>query len=83
MKQRGLRAITLQGALDKSTLQYWKNNKQVILQKRKEYYVKNKDSLREKSKQTFECVCGSVSTISHKSRHEKTKKHKLFIASQV
>ena len=29
MKQRGLRAITLQGALDKSTLQYWKNNKQL------------------------------------------------------
>ena len=41
----------------------------------KEYWVKNKIAISERRKTTFECSCGIVIQIHHRSRHMKTKKH--------
>lgn len=47
--------------------------------KRKEYYEKNREIIREKRKETYICECGDEITKSHKVRHEESKKHKDFL----
>ena len=47
--------------------------------KQKEYTIKNKQKIKEHKSLTYLCICGSTSTISHKCRHEKSKKHQNFI----
>ena len=46
---------------------------------KKIYYDNNKERISEKTKPKFTCDCNSVVRISDKIRHEKTKKHQLFI----
>ena len=43
--------------------------------KKVEVTDENKDKIREKQKILFTCECGSILTIQHKSRHEKSQKH--------
>lgn len=67
---------------------YYKKNKEQIIQKvsswnqehkeqiakyNKEYYKSNKEKW--KNTETFTCICGTISTICNKTRHEKTIKH--------
>ncbi len=47
--------------------------------KHKEYYQKNKDKLLSKAKTKEQCECGSSYFYSTKSRHMKTKKHRIYI----
>jgi hypothetical protein len=54
---------------------YVEKNKQIVSEKRREYREKNK----EKIKLKYTCCCGSISVITHKTRHEKSKKHIEFI----
>jgi len=54
-------------------------NKESINVQRKIYYDNNKERISEKTKPKFTCECNSVVRISDKLRHEKTKKHQLFI----
>jgi|TARA_R110000868_G_scaffold362755_1_gene625010 hypothetical protein len=61
--------------------QHYQNNKEVILEQQKQYNQDNKEIIAEKAKVKYTCECGSTSTIHHKSRHEKTKKHQSFINS--
>ena len=51
--------------------EYYKDNKEII----QKYYNDNKDKLLKKHK----CDCGGQYTHTHKSKHFKTKKHKLFL----
>jgi hypothetical protein len=59
--------------------QYYKEykeiNKEQLKQKNVEYKELNKDKIKEKKNAPFTCVCGCVIKYSHKSQHEKTKKH--------
>jgi len=62
--------------------EWYKNNKEKILEERKEYYEANKEKISEKSKEKYTCACGSIDiTIGHKARHETTLKHKKYLAS--
>lgn len=58
---------------------YRDNNKVQIKEKKKEYYQNNKGQILEQQKALYTCVCGTISTKSHKARHERTKKHIDFI----
>lgn len=63
--------------------QKYKDNKDTIKEQIKQFYEKNKDAINEKRKQTYICECGTESTISHKSRHEKTNKHQEYINNPI
>jgi uncharacterized protein (DUF3084 family) len=54
---------------------YAEKNKEKIKQYKKEYQEANKERLQEKNKQKFICECGAETTVQHKARHLKTKKH--------
>ena len=71
------------GEILKKQKKRYEENKSKISEKAKDYYEANKDTISEKGKQKYTCCCGSISTIVHKLRHEKTKKHMDFITSQV
>jgi len=58
--------------------EYYKDNKEVILEKRKEYYKANREKLNEK----IRCPCGKNYTCQHKHRHERSKKHQNWLATQ-
>ena len=45
----------------------------------KEYYEANKDKILEQKKEKMICACGSMHTLHHKSRHERTQKHQQYI----
>jgi hypothetical protein len=61
---------------------YYENNKEKISEVHKQYYEKNREKLLEKKNQTIKCTCGMFFTISNKSKHEKSQKHKSFIENQ-
>jgi hypothetical protein len=56
-----------------------KNNDEYI-QKRKEYYERSKEVIKQRQNKKIICKCGVQYTNVNKSRHEKTKKHKELIS---
>ena len=58
--------------------EYNEANREIKNQKGIEYYNNNKQNILEKHKEKYTCECGAITTISHKSRHEKTIKHLNF-----
>jgi hypothetical protein len=56
---------------------YYEANKDIIKDKSKEYYETNKEKINEK----FECNCGGKYSKGDKSKHNKTKKHQLYIST--
>jgi hypothetical protein len=62
---------------------YHQENKDKIKEYHKEYRQKNKDNLLKYQQkyhlQTFTCECGSLFSISHKPRHEKSQKHLKYL----
>ena len=65
--------------LNKNCKEWREKNKESIADKKKEYYEKNKERISERRKEKHTCECGTVYTIDHKKRHEKTIKHQNFI----
>jgi len=63
---------------------YDKNYRQAniknITAREKAYYETNKDKIKERKALKFDCPCGGQYTYSHKSKHERTKKHLEFIS---
>tara|TARA_R110000772_G_scaffold102128_1_gene202772 strand:- start:816 stop:1334 length:519 start_codon:yes stop_codon:yes gene_type:complete len=57
--------------------EYHEDNKEKILEYKKQWREDNKETLTEK----FDCQCGGKYTQANKSGHLKTKKHKEFISS--
>ena len=47
----------------------------------KEYYQENIQYITEWQALKIECVCGSTIRRGNKARHEKTKKHKLYLGA--
>lgn len=62
--------------------QYRDKNKTQLLDKKKKYYEANKQKIKEYQQQKFECPCSGKYTQSHKSIHEKTKKHQKYLEQQ-
>ena len=62
---------------------YYEENKDKISKHNneynKKYYEENKDKILEIRKEKFDCECGGKYTKEHKSHHERTKIHKLFL----
>ena len=62
---------------------YYENNKEQILEQKKEYYQNNKEIILEKQGIKFNCICGSTTTHNHQARHFKTEKHINFIRENI
>ena len=61
---------------------YYNENKDILLERKKNWYYENKDKIKQYYSQIIKCECGSTTTIFHKLRHLKTKKHQDFLNSQ-
>jgi hypothetical protein len=55
--------------------QYRQDNKDKITESKKQYRQDNKDKIAEKANTKYHCICGSMTAITHKARHERTAKH--------
>jgi hypothetical protein len=62
--------------------QYYEHNKETVDEKNKIYHQNNKEQIDKQRNGTHLCECGIQYTQSNKTRHEKSKKHIAFIASQ-
>ena len=59
----------------KCSLKWYQDNKDKILEQKKEYYEANKDKILEKRKLKIICECGGKYSYQHKTRHQRTQKH--------
>ena len=65
------------------TKEWYEAHKNEKKDKNKEYYEVHKNEIVDKKKEKYECECGMKLSRGHKTRHEKTKKHQLFINQQL
>ena len=49
----------------------------------KEYYIKNKDYINQRTRIINECECGSFVRYDGLSQHKKSMKHRAFILQQI
>jgi Uri superfamily endonuclease len=63
----------------RTPLEYYQQNKETIINKAKEYRIKNKEIIKTTRSQVFLCECGKTFTPRHKARHQKSKFHQDFI----
>jgi hypothetical protein len=61
--------------------QRYYDNKEIILQKRKEFYEANKERLNAIKQQVIECNCGQSYMKGNQSRHFKSDIHKKYLDS--
>ena len=61
--------------------EYYEDNKEERLEYAKEYREEHKEEICDKKKKIYKCSCGSTLRKNEKARHEKSKKHILFISS--
>jgi hypothetical protein len=61
--------------------QYREDNRERMSEYQTQYRKDNKEIIAERSKIKIQCVCGSNYTRQHKTRHEKSKKHLLYMLS--
>jgi len=64
---------------NRTMAEYRQDNKEYFINYMPQYYQDNRETIRTRQKQKFECPCGSRYTMSNKARHFKTKKHQSFI----
>jgi len=60
--------------------EYYEDNKEKRLEYAKEYRDEHKEEIAGKKKEKYDCPCGSTLCKNDKARHEKSKKHILFIS---
>jgi hypothetical protein len=69
---------------NRSGIEYKKDNKDKIKERKKKYYENNIEKFREVNKEYRKlrttCICGTYINLSNKSRHLKSKKHRKLIA---
>ena len=61
--------------------EWYIDNKAEERYKRKQHYEKHKERFLSQQKQKYNCPCGSIGTIHHKARHEKSLKHQQRLNS--
>jgi hypothetical protein len=54
-------------------------NKEKVKEYKDSWYLKNKEKILEKQKQTFVCECGSEVRCAGKAEHTRSSKHKNYI----
>jgi len=60
---------------------YNKLNEEKLFEYRKNYRQLNKDKIKENARKKITCICGSCINQYQKSKHEKSKKHQLYLKS--
>jgi hypothetical protein len=63
--------------IKEKSIEYYIDNKDEILEKKKEYYINNKEELSQK----ITCDCGSSIRKDSLLKHQKTKKHQEYLAT--
>jgi len=58
-------------------------NKDNIAIKKKEYRLTNKEKISDKAKLKITCECGSICRLADKPRHDRTKKHRIYVDSII
>jgi len=61
--------------------QWTEDNKERLRLQRKDYKLKNKEQIKIKKAEIFNCVCGSSLCKDNKAKHERTKKHQHYLKS--
>lgn len=61
---------------------YYESNRETIKQRKRDEYQNNKEKFKEERKQKVDCQCGAKVSKSGLSKHKKTEKHQLWLASQ-
>ena len=67
--------------LAKQKKQYYEDNREQIKNHHAEYYEANRERILNRIKEKVVCECSSVIRRGDKARHERTNKHKQYIAS--
>ena len=62
-----------------AALSRYNNNRHCLIEKQKQYYIKNRDRITHK----YKCECGGTHTYINKNKHRQTKKHLKYISSQT
>lgn len=62
--------------------QYYERNKNVILQKHKQWREENKQKLIERNQVKYLCECGGTYTLNNTTNHKNTKVHLKFLYSK-
>ncbi len=65
--------------IQRQTKHYYRTHREGLLEKSKVYREVNKDKIKERQCQAFQCQCGGHYIYSHTSRHKKSKKHLDFL----
>lgn len=58
---------------------YCEKNAEKLDGRCRKYYRENRGEILEKIKKKFTCICGQVSTIAHKARHERNQIHQKYL----
>jgi hypothetical protein len=61
--------------------EHYEANKTQILEKQKAYYESKKEQISEQKKQIITCACGSTSTKSNISQHNKSRRHQNYLVN--
>ena len=78
---RRLRREENKDEINKEQREKYKQNKDQKLEWNRKYRNANKDKIKARKARTYNCPCGSISTIEHKARHERTLKHQQYLNS--
>jgi hypothetical protein len=60
---------------------YYEDNKEQIIEKKKQYAINNKQQIKEHQNEKHTCDCGGKYTNANKARHLKSSKHKQYITN--
>ena len=68
-------------------LEHYHSNKEIYQNRTKHWKLIHKDKDLEHKKKyrekTYDCICGSTTSLNHKTRHELTKKHQKYVISTM
>jgi hypothetical protein len=78
-KLNSVRAYTDDATTKEQQHQHYLENRDVVLEKRKDYRNKNKTAINEQKKEKVECCCGAIVSKSHLGRHRYSIKHQMFV----
>jgi len=62
--------------------EYREDNKEALIQQKKQYRQANRDKIKTRKKIKITCECGSVVRKNDIARHRRTQKHQRFINQQ-
>jgi len=59
--------------------EYYQDNREQIIQRSCQFYIENKQKIKQHQNEKFECECGGSYSRCHSLRHQRTKKHQDYM----